>query len=145
MSQGIGTANNRYSDCGADEGNRDRHRRRIDEWLLAVAKGNTSCGYDDWLQRTIDDQHRAKHPHGDQRAMSPMSKLLRQGDIVFQLEHGARYEVRHDKEGTRVFVCMFDDETPYIAFEDTRSGIRFPWITVQGVFRQSELRTIRKL
>ncbi len=130
---------------GTQAESQDGQRRRIDEWMTLVGQHQTTLGFDEWLQRILDRQHQraaAKDGHG---ICQPASRLLRQGDMLFRLEHGARYRVRNGQESARVFACVFDGDTPYIAFENVETGVRFPWITVDGVFRQSELRSMERL
>jgi hypothetical protein len=130
---------------GAQAESQDGQRRRIDEWMTLVGQHKTTLGFDDWLQQVLDEQHQRAASAAGHGACQPTSRLLRQGDMLFRLEHGARYRVRHAQESARVFTCVFDGETPYIAFENVVTGVRFPWITVDGVFRQTELRSMERL
>lgn len=130
---------------GAQAEGQDGQRRRIDEWMTLVGQHKTTLGFDDWLQRILDEQHQRAAAEAGHGVCQPASRLLRQGDMLFRLEHGARYRVRNGQEPARVFTCVFDGETPYIAFENVVTGVRFPWITVDGVFRQSELRSMTRL
>ncbi|MDF3883342.1 hypothetical protein, partial [Cupriavidus basilensis] len=109
---------------------------RIDQWVMAVGNGETSLGYDDWLNGILGGPEPTPAGHA-------MSRVIREGESEFRLEHGARYEVRHPRIGVRRFVCAFDSNMTLIAFENAQSGVRYPWVTINGAFSQGELRTLR--
>ncbi|MGT2511296.1 MULTISPECIES: hypothetical protein [Cupriavidus] len=115
-----------------------RHTLRIDQWTMAVGNGETALEYDDWLSRILDSLAPDLPGHA-------ISRVIREGRTEFRLEHRARYEVRHPDIGVRRFVCAIDSDATLIAFEHTVSGVRYPWVTISGVFTQIELRTLRFL
>ncbi|MGT2489714.1 hypothetical protein ACU4GD_02055 [Cupriavidus basilensis] len=104
------------------------------QWRWAT--GKPRWNYDDWLSRILDSLAPDLPGHA-------ISRVIREGRTEFRLEHRARYEVRHPDIGVRRFVCAIDSDATLIAFEHTVSGVRYPWVTISGVFTQIELRTLQ--
>jgi len=71
--------------------------------------------------------------------------LYEQGNRAISLVHRAHYEFEDANRGRRQFICVIDGVMPWIAFENPVSGMRFPWIFIDGVFHLGELRTLRRL
>lgn len=115
-----------------------RHTLRIDQWMMAVGNEETSLGYDDWLSNVLNGLAPGLSEHA-------ISIMTREGKTEIRFEHRARYEVRHPKIGVRRFVCAVDGDVTLIAFEHTVSGVRYPWVTIDGAFTQAELLTLRLL
>ncbi|WP_155887953.1 hypothetical protein [Cupriavidus sp. WS] len=83
----------------------------------------------------------------DSRSLAgpPSSARYRLGTTVFELRHGATYEIRDADGKRRVFRCLLDDGFPYISFVDQDVGRVYPWITMPGVFSQAEIFSLREL
>ncbi|AJG24502.1 hypothetical protein [Cupriavidus basilensis] len=115
-----------------------RHTLRIDQWMTAVGNGETSLEYDNWLSCVLNDLEPGRPEYA-------ISITTREGKNEFRFQHRARYEVRHPKYGIRRFVCAVDSDATLIAFENTISGVRYPWVTIDGTFTQAELWSLRLL
>lgn len=115
-----------------------RHTLRIDQWITAVGGGETSLAYDDWLSHVLNGLAPGLKEHA-------ISIATREGKCEFRLQHRARYEVRHPRIGIRRFVCAVDSDATLIAFENTISGVRYPWVTIDGALTHVELFTLRLL
>ncbi|MDR3382531.1 hypothetical protein [Cupriavidus basilensis] len=115
-----------------------RHTLRIDQWMTAVGNGETSLAYDDWLSCVLNELPPGLPEHA-------IAIVTREGKNEFRLQHRARYEVRHPRIGIRRFVCAVDHDATLIAFENTISGVRYPWVTIDGAFTQAELWSLRLL
>ncbi|CAG9169839.1 hypothetical protein [Cupriavidus pinatubonensis] len=113
------------------------HGRYVDVWLAAVACEETALAYDDWLQCVLEGRTLSSEPSRRVR--------IRQGAIVFELEHGAEYEVHDPVREARRFQCLLDSDSPLIAFIGQVTGARYPWVTINNLFTISELRSLRRI
>ncbi|KDP86969.1 hypothetical protein CF70_004240 [Cupriavidus sp. SK-3] len=110
---------------------------RVDQWLGETSSGETDLGYDDWLEEHLTERV-------TDGLQSPIAHF-RQGKVEFSLRHGAEYLITHATLGFRIFRCLLDKDLALVAFIDSRSGMRFPWITMNQLFSSDELSTLKEV
>ena len=106
---------------------KERFHELFDEWQQAV-----QVEYDAWM-----DQRYVQGPAS--------SVTLKRGRVVFDLDHGAVYEVRGKDGSGRIFRVQLANDFPYVSFRDTASGVDYPWVGLPDVFTQAELMTLRRM
>lgn len=100
------------------------------EWQKATSGQGLSLAYDQWM-----DLRFAQSP--------PSAVALRQGAVVFELEHGSSYAVRGHRY--RMFRVQLSGALPFVSFHHPGLGVDFPWVVFPGVFTQAELLTLMRL
>ncbi|MBF6989331.1 hypothetical protein IPF36_16520 [Cupriavidus sp. IK-TO18] len=108
---------------------KERFHELFDEWQSQQA---VQVEYDAWM-----DQRYVQGP-------AP-SVTLKRGRVVFDLVHGAVYEVRGKDGSGRIFRVQLANDFPYVSFRDPASGVDYPWVGLPDVFTQAELMTLRRM
>ncbi|WP_439673140.1 Transposase (plasmid) [Cupriavidus necator] len=111
---------------------KERFRELFDEWQSLVRQQAVQVEYDAWM---------------DQRYVQGLasSVTLKRGRVVFDLVHGAVYEVRGKDGSGRIFRMQLVNDFPYVSFRDPASGVDYHWVAFPDVFTQAELMTLRRM
>ncbi|UIF89135.1 hypothetical protein KAF44_27405 (plasmid) [Cupriavidus necator] len=102
------------------------------EWQAHVRQHAMPMGYDAWL-----DQRYLQGPAA--------TVTLKQKRVVFELMHGAVFEVRGKDGRRRLFRVQLENDFPYVSFRDPANAVDYPWVAFPGVFTQAELMTLRRV
>ncbi|MFJ4291297.1 hypothetical protein ACIP1U_16160 [Cupriavidus sp. NPDC089707] len=101
-------------------------------WQAHVRQHAEPTGYDAWL-----DQRYTQGPAG--------AVMLKQKSVVFELVHGAVFEVRGKNGSRRLFRVQLENDFPFVSFRDPANGVDYPWVAFPGVFTQAELMSLRRV
>ncbi|QEZ48811.1 hypothetical protein D2917_31545 (plasmid) [Cupriavidus oxalaticus] len=111
---------------------KERFHTLFDEWQSLIRQHAIQVEYDAWM-----DQRYVQGPAS--------SVTLKRGRVVFDLVHGAVYQVRGKDGSGRIFRVQLADDFPYVSFRDPASGADYPWVGLPAVFTQAELMTLRRM
>ncbi|WP_243736992.1 hypothetical protein [Cupriavidus sp. L7L] len=111
---------------------KERFHELFDEWQSLVRQQAVQVEYDAWMDLRY--------------VQGPASSVtLKRGRVVFDLVHGAVYEVRGKDGSGRIFRIQLANDFPYVSFRDPASGVDYPWVGSPDVFTQAELMTLRRM
>lgn len=105
----------------------------VDRWKQAVEVGGTDLGFDDWFEVELIV---AAGAH-DGRPVQ-----YRQGSVIFELRHGADFEINQGGGTRRRFHCIMDGRVPFVSFYGDGDTERRPWISISRLFTAEELHTL---
>ena len=105
----------------------------IGRWKQAVEEGGTDLGFDVWFESALI---------GAAGGRDGQPVQYRQGSVIFELQHGADFEIEQGGSAKRRFHCLMDGHVPFVSFYGDGDAERRPWISISRLFTAEELHTL---